>query len=93
MSDKQEIRGTGKQRVIGKFAGWAIRVMGWTLRYKMDGLEQLNAKYAGKPVIYALWHNRIFAMPYTRPRLAKDREMAERLGATRFMTKPFSNTY
>lgn len=75
MSDKLEIRGTRKQRIIGKIAGWAIRIMGWTLRYKIVGLEQLDGKYSGRPVIYALWHNRIFAMPYTRPKMAKGREL------------------
>ncbi len=75
MSKSLEIRGTRKQHIIGKIAGWTIRIMGWTLRYKIDGLEQLNGKYSGQPVIYALWHNRIFAMPYTRPKLAKNREM------------------
>jgi len=75
MSDSLEIRGTRKQRIIGKIAGWIIRIMGWTLRYRIEGLEQLEAKYQGKPVIYALWHNRIFAMPYTRSKLAKGREL------------------
>jgi len=75
MSDKLEIRGTRKQRIIGKIAGWSIRVMGWTLRYKIKGLEQLQEKYKGQAVIYSLWHNRIFAMPYQSPKLARDREM------------------
>lgn len=75
MAKSQEIRGTWKQRIIGKLAGWLIRIMGWTLRYRISGLEQLTGKLDGKPVIYALWHNRIFAMPYTRPKLSKDREM------------------
>jgi lysophospholipid acyltransferase (LPLAT)-like uncharacterized protein len=75
MSDAQEIRGTFKQRVIGTLAGWLIRVMGWTLRYKFEGLEQMGGRFGGKPVIFALWHNRIFAMPYTKPTLSKSREV------------------
>lgn len=75
MADALEIRGTMKQRAIGTIAGGLIRVMGWTLRYRMDGLEQMTGKFAGRPVIFALWHNRIFAMPYTKPKLSKDREV------------------
>jgi len=61
--------------VIGTLAGWLIRVMGWTLRYKITGLEQMSGKYSGRPVIFALWHNRIFAMPYCKPKLSPDREV------------------
>ena len=75
MAESQEIRGTWKQRMTGKLAGWLIRIMGWTLRYEIKGLKQLTEKWDGKPVIYALWHNRIFAMPYTRPKLSKGREI------------------
>jgi lysophospholipid acyltransferase (LPLAT)-like uncharacterized protein len=75
MSDAQEIRGTRKQRVIGTLAGWLIRVMGWTLRYRFEGLEQMRGKYADQPVIFALWHNRIFAMPYAKPTLNGKREV------------------
>ncbi len=75
MADGLEIRGTMKQRAIGTLAGWLIRVMGWTLRYRVDGLEQMRGKYVDQPVIFALWHNRIFAMPYAKPKLSKDREV------------------
>ncbi len=75
MAKTQEIRGSKKQRVIGTLVGWLIRVMGWTLRYKFSGLEQMRVKYVGRPVIFALWHNRIFAMPYTKPVLSNDREV------------------
>jgi len=61
--------------VIGTIAGGLIRVMGWTLRYKITGLEQMSGKYVGRPVIFALWHNRIFAMPYCKPKLSPDREV------------------
>jgi len=53
MSDQLKIGGTRKQRVIGTLAGWLIRVMGWTLRYKITGLEQMSGKYGGRPVIFA----------------------------------------
>jgi len=64
MADALEIRGTRKQRMIGILAGGLLRVMGWMLRYRYEGLEQMSGKFGGRPVIFALWHNRIFAMPY-----------------------------
>lgn len=70
MGERSEIRGSRKQRVIGTIAGVLLRVMGWTLRYKITGQEQMTGKYGGKPVIFALWHNRIFAIPYAKPRLS-----------------------
>ena len=75
MADQLEIRGSRKQRVIGTIAGGLLHVMGWTLRYKITGLEQMTVKYKGRPVIYALWHNRIFAIPYCKPVLSPDREV------------------
>ncbi len=75
MADRSEIRGSRKQRVIGIIAGGLLRVMGWTLRYKITGLEQMSGKFGGRPVIFALWHNRIFAIPYAKPVLSPDREV------------------
>jgi lysophospholipid acyltransferase (LPLAT)-like uncharacterized protein len=75
MADTQEIRGTRKQRVIGTLVGWLICVLGWTLRYKVDGLKKLSERYPDQPVILALWHNRILAMPYITPKLLKNREI------------------
>lgn len=75
MANAQEIRGTLKQRVIGKLAGGLIRMMGWTLRYRYEGLGQMSGRFVGRPVIFALWHNRIFAMPYAKNKLSPDREV------------------
>jgi len=75
MSDSLEIRGARKQRVIGKVASWAMRVMGWTLRYRFIGIDEMVAKHHDQPVIFSLWHSRILAMPYTRPILSRDREL------------------
>ena len=61
--------------MIGILAGGLLRVMGWMLRYRYEGLEQMSGKFGGRPVIFALWHNRIFAMPYARPKLSPDREV------------------
>ena len=75
MAKSLEIRGTKKQRRIGALAGWLVRIIGWTLRYRVTGLEQLAGKYSGKPVIYAFWHNRIFALPKIVPQIARGEKM------------------
>lgn len=42
-----------------------IRVIGRTIRYKVEGWENFEAiKDAGKLPIYAFWHDRIFASTY-----------------------------
>ncbi len=75
MAKATDIRGSAKQRVIGTLAGGLLRVMGWTLRYRYEGLEQMRGKFSGRAVIFVMWHNRIFAMPYAKPVLSPEREV------------------
>ena len=43
----------------------AIKVIGWTIRWETEGLENLEAiEKNGKLPIYCLWHDRIFAGTY-----------------------------
>jgi lysophospholipid acyltransferase (LPLAT)-like uncharacterized protein len=63
-SNHTEIRGTRKAAILGTLAGWLMK--GWcaTLRYQFEDRCGLTA--AGTqlpPVIYAMWHNRIFTIP------------------------------
>ena len=59
-----EIRGTRKAAILGTLAGWAMRCWAKTLRYEIHdrcGITTRGDKLT--PVIFALWHNRIFTIP------------------------------
>ncbi|MFC7336359.1 lysophospholipid acyltransferase family protein [Haloferula chungangensis] len=64
MAKSTEIRESRKATLIGKTAGWLMRGLCATLRF-----EYLDRCGIGKrgtfpgPVIYCLWHNRIFTVP------------------------------
>jgi lysophospholipid acyltransferase (LPLAT)-like uncharacterized protein len=50
---------------IPRLAYWAIRCIGCTLRYDVQGMEHHTAiKAAGEKIIYAFWHGRIFPTTY-----------------------------
>jgi lysophospholipid acyltransferase (LPLAT)-like uncharacterized protein len=51
--------------LVSEAGFWAIRLIGSTLRWEVQGWEhQLSTKAAGKNVIYAFWHGRIFMGTY-----------------------------
>lgn len=59
-----EIRGSRKADWLGTLAGWAMRCWALTVRYEIVdrcGITKLGNHPA--PVIFALWHNRIFTIP------------------------------
>ena len=59
-----EIRGNRKALILGTLAGWLMK--GWcaTLRYEVDDRCGISTQDAiSSPVIYAMWHNRIFTIP------------------------------
>jgi lysophospholipid acyltransferase (LPLAT)-like uncharacterized protein len=63
-SRRTEIRGSRKAEILGTLAGWLMRLWTATLRYEVDdrcGITGPNNKLP--PVIYAMWHNRIFVIP------------------------------
>lgn len=44
---------------------WAIRIIGSTIRWQIEGWENYRAiERAGKRIIYAVWHGRIFLATY-----------------------------
>ncbi len=65
MAREQEIRGDKKQRIIGSFAGWVLRLVGSTLRIEVDDKSGLSGS-SENPVLWAFWHNTVFVMPYVR---------------------------
>ena len=61
---KTEIRGSRKSVVLGYLAWSAMKLWSLTFRYRVDGnVKILAPEIAKEPVIFTLWHNRIFTMP------------------------------
>ncbi|MEY4242684.1 MAG: hypothetical protein RLZZ245_269 [Verrucomicrobiota bacterium] len=66
MSDASphEIRGDRRSAALGKLAGGVMKLWALTLRYQIE--DRCGITTPGNhaaPVIFALWHNRIFAVP------------------------------
>ncbi len=66
MSDPKstEIRGDRKAEILGTLAGWLMR--GWSKTLKFEIHDRCGVTQPADPlppVIFALWHNRIFTMP------------------------------
>lgn len=63
-SKKTEIRGDRKSEILGTLAGCVMWAWSKTLRFEIhDRCGVINPDDPIRPVIYALWHNRIFTMP------------------------------
>lgn len=63
-SQSTEIRANRSSRLAGYLAGFVMKAWGVTLRYEVNGKSGVTAPgIAPAPVIFALWHNRIFTMP------------------------------
>lgn len=59
-----EIRGSRKAEILGTLAGWFMRGWSKTLRFEVyDRCGVITAHDPIRPVIFALWHNRIFTIP------------------------------
>ncbi len=59
-----EIRESRKAAILGTLAGWLMKIWACTLRVEIQdhcGITQPEAQT--KPVIYVLWHSRIFTIP------------------------------
>jgi lysophospholipid acyltransferase (LPLAT)-like uncharacterized protein len=59
-----EIRESRKAAILGTLAGWLMKVWSFTLRVEIEdrcGISRPDAHLA--PVVYALWHSRIFTIP------------------------------
>jgi lysophospholipid acyltransferase (LPLAT)-like uncharacterized protein len=73
-NDNHEGTGTGSGSGVGDrlkiwlislLGYWAIRIIGGTLRWQVEGRENLQAIYgAGKNAIFTFWHGRIFMGAY-----------------------------
>ncbi len=65
MAEKKIIRTSRKAVWLGTCAGWIIRLWTSTLRIRVNDLCGITQRenFQDQPVIYALWHNRIFTLP------------------------------
>ncbi len=67
---RSEIRESRKATILGTLAGWFMRL--WCLTLRLDIVDRCGLGKPGTfegPVIYALWHNRIFPVPAAWRRL------------------------
>jgi lysophospholipid acyltransferase (LPLAT)-like uncharacterized protein len=63
-STSTTIRGTRSSRAAGYLAGCAMKLWSLTLRYDVNGKPgTAQPEIGANPVMFALWHNRIFTMP------------------------------
>ncbi|NNC87863.1 MAG: lysophospholipid acyltransferase family protein [Akkermansiaceae bacterium] len=69
------VRDSAKARILGTVAGWILRVTGATLR--MEVVDRCGITERGRvegPVIWCIWHNRVFVPASVRNRLCKWRQ-------------------
>jgi len=63
-SKDTSIRTNRVSRLSGYLAALVIKLWSLTLRYEVDGKKGvLKPEIGDRPVMFALWHNRIFTMP------------------------------
>ena len=65
-----EIRSDRKSAILGTLAGWAMKLLAFTLRFDIRDECGIGRADSGlPPVIYILWHNRFFSVPPAWQRL------------------------
>lgn len=73
---RTEIRNSRKTTILGTLAGWMIRVVCATLRYRIVDRAGIGPGSGVPPLIFVLWHNRVFVMPSAWKRLTKGQRPA-----------------
>lgn len=59
-----EVRESRKAKVLGTLAGWFMKLWAATLRYEIEDRSGVcTPGNFATPVMFALWHNRIFTLP------------------------------
>lgn len=70
MGKSSAIRGTWKQRLIGKLVACLMRLIGVTVRFRVNDPHKCGERaLAGEPMIWALWHNCLFSAPLARKQI------------------------
>ena len=63
-SRKDDIRAPRSSQFLGYFVALIIKLWSYTLRYSVNGKPGKHLpRIVSEPVIFVLWHNRIFTMP------------------------------
>ncbi|MBK1830379.1 lysophospholipid acyltransferase family protein [Verrucomicrobiaceae bacterium R5-34] len=71
MSKGSDIRGTWKQRLAGKVVTVLIKLLGLTLRCKLEDPHGVRAlAQPGVPVIWVFWHNCLIAAPLNKTKFS-----------------------
>lgn len=65
-----------KARRLGWVIALVIRVLGATLRIRIDDRARMLETPPGEPLIWVFWHNRILVMPYIYRRYLRSRRGA-----------------
>lgn len=69
---RNAIRDSRRSRALGTLAGWVMRIWCSTLRYEiLDRHGICSPGHPGKPLVFALWHNRLFMVPLAWRKLTK----------------------
>lgn len=70
-----EIRESRKSTILGTMAGWLMRAWCSTLRMEVvDNYGFAEKQESEGPIIFALWHNRIFVVPDAWRRLSRGKK-------------------
>lgn len=76
MGKSTAIRGDWKSEWAGKLAGCLIRLLGMSLRMRMDDRAGVTDKDSGLgPMLMTVWHDTIFVMPYAKLKFFKHRDL------------------
>ena len=73
LSKNHEVRSDRKSVVLGTLAGWLMRLLSMTLRMRVCDESGVGGEEKMPPVIYVLWHNRIFVVPPAWVKLSRGR--------------------
>lgn len=65
-----------KAAVAGFFLAGIIRVVGWTLRIRVDDRAGVSTRPPDGQLIWVFWHNRIFVLPFLYRRFLRSRRGA-----------------
>lgn len=79
----REVRSSHLHVIGGRFIGWMMQLIGMTLNLEFKQREQLASYLEKSPVVYALWHNRLFVLPYAWKKFFPERTMVALASASK----------